>query len=75
MSRALGALEGGDRTPTEQSLALGAKGTREATARAAEWEQVKDGALAKLNAALKSHQLQPVAIAEIEQQVHYLMTR
>jgi photosystem II stability/assembly factor-like uncharacterized protein len=72
---ALGAIEGGDRTPTDQALALSASASREVTARAAEWEQLKHGPLAKLNLALKSHQLQPVAIAEIEQQVHYLMTR
>jgi hypothetical protein len=75
LSAALGAMEGGDRTPTDQSLALSATASKEVAARAAAWEQVKAGSLARLNAALKGHQLPPVAIAEIEQQVHYLMTR
>lgn len=75
LSAALGAIEGGDRTPTDQALALSASASREAAAQAAAWEQLKHGSLAKLNAALKGHGLQPVAIAEIEQQVYYLMTR
>ncbi len=75
LSAALGAIESGDRTPTDQALALSAKAQKEVTAQAAEWEQVKHGSLPRLNAALKGHQLQPVAIAEIDQQVRYLMTR
>ncbi len=75
LGAALGAIESGDRTPTSQALAMSARATREVNAQAAKWEQVKHGPLARLNAALRSHHLEPVAIAAIERQVHYLMTR
>jgi photosystem II stability/assembly factor-like uncharacterized protein len=71
----LGAIESGDRTPTSQALALGTRATHEVEEQTAEWHEVKSGSLKQLNAALVSHHLEPVAIAEIEQQVHYLMTR
>jgi photosystem II stability/assembly factor-like uncharacterized protein len=71
----LGAIETGDRTPTASALAWGADAGRAVTLQAAEWQHLKHGAMAKLNAALRTHQLKPVAIAEIEQQVYYLMTR
>lgn len=71
----LTAIETGDRTPTASALAWGATASREVTGQVAAWQRLKQGPLAQLNQALQSHQLQPVAIAEIEQQVHYLMTR
>jgi photosystem II stability/assembly factor-like uncharacterized protein len=71
----LGAISGGDRQPTEQALALGERATHEVQESVAAWTEVKNTELKQLNDKLRSHRLEPVAISEIEEQVHYLMTR
>jgi len=43
--------------------------------RSDEWRQLKSGDLAKLNSELEKSGLAPVKIAEIEEEVEYLMTR
>ena len=40
-----------------------------------EWSALKKGPLADLNRQLKAEGLTPIAIAEIEREVYYLMTR
>jgi hypothetical protein len=43
--------------------------------RIAEWTQFKQTTLAQLNQQLREANLTPIAIAEIEQQVEFLMSR
>jgi photosystem II stability/assembly factor-like uncharacterized protein len=75
LSAALGVVESSDRTIPSQAITVYELSEQAMKARIAEWAQLKTGRLAQLNEQLKRAKLAPIAIAEIEREVEYLMTR
>jgi photosystem II stability/assembly factor-like uncharacterized protein len=75
LTAALHVSESSDRTIPTQALELYAQAHDATIARGEEWDRLKKGPLAELNQQLKLQHLAPIAIAEIEQEVYYLMTR
>jgi photosystem II stability/assembly factor-like uncharacterized protein len=74
LTAALHVVESSDRPAPSQALVLYAEAHQASAARVQEWSALKQGPLADLNGQLKSLGLTPIAIAEIEQRVSYLMT-
>ena len=68
-------VESGDRAVPSQAIAVYEQSDSAMKARVAEWSQLKTGRLAQLNDQLKQAKLTPVAIAEIEREVEYFMSR
>jgi len=75
LSAALGVVESGDRAVPSQAIAVYEQSDQAMKARLAEWSQLKTGRLAQLNDQLKQAKLTPIAIAEIEREVEYFMSR
>jgi hypothetical protein len=75
LTAALHVAESSDRTTPSQALAVYAEAHKASSARVAEWTKIKQGPLGDLNQRLKAQRRAPIAIAEIEREVYYLMTR
>jgi photosystem II stability/assembly factor-like uncharacterized protein len=75
LTAALHVSESSDRESPAQALELYAQAHKSATSRVQEWTALKKGPLTDLNQQLKAQSLTPIAIAQIEQEVYYLMTR
>jgi photosystem II stability/assembly factor-like uncharacterized protein len=75
LTAALHVAESSDRTTPSQALAVYAEAHKASSARVAEWAKIKQGPLVDLNQRLKAQRRAPIAIAEIEREVYYLMTR
>ena len=75
LASALRVVEGGDRAVPSQAIAVYKESSQRIKARIAEWTQFKQTTLAQLNRQLREANLAPIAIAEIEQQVEFLMSR
>lgn len=75
LTAALGVVESSDRAVPSQAMTVYEQSDQAMKTRVAEWAQLKTGRLTQLNDQLKQANLKPVAIAEIEQMVEYLMTR
>ena len=75
LTAALHVAESSDRATPSQALAVYAEAHTASAARVAEWKTLKQGPLADLNQRLKAQHHAPIAIAEIEREVYYLMTR
>jgi photosystem II stability/assembly factor-like uncharacterized protein len=75
LAAALGVVESSDRAIPSQALAVYEQGDQAMKARIADWAQLKTGRLAQLNDQLKQAKLTPIAIAEIEREVEYLISR
>lgn len=75
LTAALHVAESSDRTIPAQALAVYAEAHKASSARVAEWTKIKQGPLVDLNQRLKAQRRTPIAIAEIEREVYYLMTR
>ena len=75
LSGALGVVESGDRAVPSQAIAVYEQSDQAMKLRLAEWSQLKTGSLKQLNDQLKQANLTPIAIAEIEREVEYLMSR
>jgi photosystem II stability/assembly factor-like uncharacterized protein len=75
LTAALHVVESSDRLAPSQALVLYAQAHKDSAVRVQEWSVLKQGPLADLNRQLKSQGLTPIAIAEIEREVYYLMTR
>jgi photosystem II stability/assembly factor-like uncharacterized protein len=75
LASALGVAEGGDRAVPSQAIAVYQESSKSAKASIAEWTTFKQSKLPSLNDQLRNGKLAPIAIAEIEQEVEYLMTR
>ncbi len=63
-----------DRTIPSQAMDVFRQSNAAAESRLAEWTALKQGDLARLNRALEAAGVKPIAIAEIEQQLEYLMS-
>ena len=75
LTAALGVVESGDRAVPSQAVAVYEQSDSAMKARVSEWSQLKAGRLIQLNDQLKQAKLTPVAIAEIEREVEYFMSR
>jgi hypothetical protein len=75
LSSALGVVESSNRAVPSQAIAVYEQSGQAAKARIAEWTQLKAGSLTQLNDQLRQAKLSPIAVAEIEREVEYLMSR
>jgi hypothetical protein len=75
LTAALHVSESSDRATPSQALAIYAQAHKDSAARVQEWTTLKRGALERLNRQLKEQGEAPIAVAEIEREVYYLMTR
>ena len=75
LTSALKVVEGGDRTVPSQAITLYEQASQAMNQRSKEWSEFKKNQLPELNRKLQGANLAPIAIAEIEREVEYLMTR
>ncbi len=75
LASALRVVEGGDRTASSQAIAVYKESSQQAKARLREWAAFKETTLPRLNQLLRESNLDPIAIAEVEQAVEFLMSR
>jgi photosystem II stability/assembly factor-like uncharacterized protein len=75
LSAALGVVESGDRAAPSQAIAVYEQSDQAMKARLSQWAGLKAGSLKQLNDQLKQANLAPIAIAEIEREVEYSMSR
>jgi hypothetical protein len=75
LTSALNMAESADRTMPAQGSAVYAEARAASSQRIQEWAALKKGPIDTLNQELKTKGLAPIAIAEIEREVFYLMTR
>jgi photosystem II stability/assembly factor-like uncharacterized protein len=75
LATALRVVENGDRAVPSQAIAVYQESSPQVKARIAEWVQFKQTRLVQLNQQLREAKLAPIAIAEIEQQVEFLISR
>jgi hypothetical protein len=72
---ALRVVESGDRAVPSQAIAVYQESSPQAKTRIAEWTRFKQMRLAQLNQRLRKANLAPIAIAEIEREVEFLISR
>ena len=75
LASALRVGEGGDRAVPSQAIEVYRESSEQVKARIVEWAQFKQTGLAQLNQRLREANFAPIAIAEIEEQVQFLMSR
>jgi photosystem II stability/assembly factor-like uncharacterized protein len=75
LTSSLNMAESADRATPAQALAVFHEAQAASEQRTAQWTAIKKGPLQTFNTQLKAQGLAPIAIAEIEHEVYYLMTR
>ena len=75
LASALLVVEGGDRPAPSQAVAVFKQSSQQIMARISEWTAFKQTRLLELNQQLRRANLMPIAIAAIEQEVEFLMSR
>jgi hypothetical protein len=75
LTATLNVAEGSERGTPAQALKLYGQAHGGMAFQVHRWKALKEGPVAELNRHLKAQGSQPIAIAEIEREVHYLMTR
>jgi hypothetical protein len=75
LASALRVVESGDRAVPSQAIAVYKESSEQVKGRVAEWARFKQERLVQLNQQLREANLAPIAIAEIEQEVEFLVTR
>ena len=75
LASALRVGEGGDRAVPSQAIEVYRESSEQVKARIVEWARFKQTGLAQLNQRLREANFAPIAIAEIEEQVQFLMSR
>jgi hypothetical protein len=75
LASALRVVESGDRAVPSQAIAVYQESIQQVKARIAEWARFEQTRLAQLNQQLREANLAPIATAEIEQQIEFLMSR
>ena len=75
LASALRVVESGDRAVPSQAIAVYKESSQQAKTCIAEWNQFKQRQLAQLNQQLGKANLAPIAIAEIEREIEFLMSR
>ncbi|HEY6370475.1 MAG TPA: hypothetical protein VIX37_07845 [Candidatus Sulfotelmatobacter sp.] len=72
---ALRVVESGDRAVPSQAIAVYKESSQQVKTRIAEWTRFKQTNLVQLNKKLREADLSPVAIAEVEREVEFLVSR
>jgi hypothetical protein len=75
LASALHVVEGGDRAVPSQAIAVYKASSQRLKEGIAQWTTFKQMKLAQINQKLREGNLAPIAIAEIEQEVQFLMSR
>ncbi len=75
LASALRAVESGDRAVPSQAIAVYKESSPQVKARIADWTRFKQTRLTQLNQQLRQANLAPIAIAEIQREVEFLMSR
>jgi photosystem II stability/assembly factor-like uncharacterized protein len=75
LASALRVVENGDRAVPSQAIAVYNESSAQIKARIADWTRFKQTRLVQLNQQLREANLAPVAIAAIEREVEFLMSR
>lgn len=75
LASALRVAESGDRAVPSQAIAVYKESSQQVKAGTDEWARFKQTRLPKLNQQLRDAKLAPIAIAEIEQEVEFLISR
>jgi hypothetical protein len=75
LASALRVVESGDRAVPSQAIGVYEESSQQVKARIVEWAQFKQARLAQLNQQLREANFAPIATAEIERQVEFLMAR
>ncbi len=75
LASALRVVEGGDRAVPSQAIEVYDESSQQIKVRIAEWARFKQTGLVELNQRLREARVDPIAIAEIEEQVDFLVTR
>ena len=75
LASSLRVVESGDRAVPSQAIAVYKESSQPIKARIADWLRFKQTRLPQLNQLLQAANLEPIAIAEIEEQVEFLMSR
>jgi hypothetical protein len=75
LASALRVVENGDRTAPSQAIALYKESSPQLKSSVAEWIEFKHTRLAQLNQQLREADISPITIAEIEQEVEFLLSR
>jgi photosystem II stability/assembly factor-like uncharacterized protein len=75
LASALRVVESGDRAVPSQAIAVYQESSRQAKARIADWTRFKQTRLTQLNQRLREAKLAPIAIADVERKVEFLMSR
>src|SRR5439155_15814622 len=75
LASALRVVEGGDRPVPSQAVAVYRESSQQIRARTSDWTAFKQTRLPVLNQQLRQANLTPIAIADIEQEVEFLMSR
>jgi photosystem II stability/assembly factor-like uncharacterized protein len=75
LASSLRVVESGDRAVPSQAIAVYRESSQPIKARIADWLRFKQTRLPQLNQQLQDANLEPIAIAEIEEQVEFLMSR
>jgi hypothetical protein len=75
LASALRVVEGGDRAVSSQAIAVYQESSQQVKAPIAEWARFKQTRLSQLNQQLREANVAPIAIAEIEQEAEFLMSR
>jgi photosystem II stability/assembly factor-like uncharacterized protein len=75
LASALRVVESGDRAVPSQAIEVYEESSQQVRTRIAGWARFKQTGLVELNQRLREAGMDPIAIAEIEQQVDFLVTR
>jgi hypothetical protein len=75
LASALRVVEGGDRAAPSQAIAVYRESSEQIGARMSEWTAFKQKKLLELNEQLRQSNLTPIAIADIEEEVEFLMSQ
>jgi uncharacterized phage infection (PIP) family protein YhgE len=75
LASALRVVEGGDRAVPSQAIAVYEESSPQVKAHIAEWTRFKQTRLEPINQRLREANFAPIAIAEVERQTEFLMSR
>ena len=75
LASALRVVEGGDRAVPSQAIAVYKESSEQISARMSEWTAFKQRKLPELNEQLRQSNLTPIAIADMEEEIEFLMSQ
>ncbi|HKN33656.1 MAG TPA: hypothetical protein VJX16_10490 [Terriglobales bacterium] len=75
LASALRVVEGGDRPAPSQAVGVYKESSEQIKARINEWNAFKQGKLPDLNQQLRQANLTPIAVADVEEEIEFLMSQ